>query len=190
MRHPITDTLNFCAVSRRKPTPLSSISKRLILAAAWMTIVACAPRALAADPSDPVLKLLLDKGIISQQELDKVKAEAEAIRTNNAALAPMESKWKINNAFKSIELYGDLRLRYENRQAHDPGDGRIELNRERIAVRLGLRGEVLDDFYYGVRLDTANNPRSPWVTLGTSSSGAPYQGPFGKSTVNVNVGQL
>jgi hypothetical protein len=144
----------------------------------------------AADPSDPVLKLLLDKGIISQQELDKVRAEAAAIQSNNVALAPMESKWRINNAFKSVELFGDLRLRYENRQVHDPGDGRIELNRERIAVRLGLRGEVLDDFYYGVRLDTANNPRSPWVSLGTSASGAPYQGPFGKSTFNINVGQV
>jgi Putative porin len=165
--------------------------KALAAALAFLTTLFCGlSNAFAADPSDPVLNLLLQKGIISQQELDKAKAEAEAIRTNNAALPPMESKWRINNAFKSVELFGDLRLRYENRQVHDPGDGRIELNRERIAVRLGLRGEVLDDFYYGVRLDTANNPRSPWVSLGTSSSGAPYQGPFGKSTFNINVGQL
>src|SRR5437899_3534133 len=190
MRHPKTDTPNFCALAGRRSNRLSSISKRLILATACMGIFLSELRSFAADPSDPVLKLLLDKGIISQQELDKAKAEAEAIRTNNAALPPMESKWRINSAFKSVELYGDLRLRYENRQAHDPGDGRIELNRERIAVRLGLRGEVLDDFYYGVRLDTANNPRSPWVSLGTSASGAPYQGPFGKSTFNINVGQL
>src|SRR5262249_1523377 len=170
MRHPKTDTPNFRALARRKQSLLCSISKRLIFAAACVSIFLCSRSgALAADPSDPVLKLLLDKGIISQQELDKVKAEAEPIRTNNVALLPMESKWRINNAFKSVELFGDLRLRYENRQVHDPGDGRIELNRERIAVRLGLRGEVLDDFYYGVRLDTANNPRSPWVSLGTSS---------------------
>jgi hypothetical protein len=167
------------------------LPKPLVAAVAFVSAIVSAPsNAVAADPSDPVLNLLLQKGIISQQELDKTKAEAEAIRTNNAALAPMESKWKISSAFKNVELYGDLRLRYENRQVHDPGDGRIELNRERIAVRLGLRGEVLDDFYYGVRLDTANNPRSPWVTLGTSSSGAPYQGPFGKSTFNVNIGQV
>jgi Putative porin len=190
MRHPKTDTRHFCAPAGRKPNLLSTFSKRLILAAACMSSLSCAPVAFAADPSDPVLNLLLQKGIISQQELDKAKAEAEAIRTNNAALPPMESKWRINNAFKSVELFGDLRLRYENRQVHDPGDGRIELNRERIALRFGLRGEVLDDFYYGFRLDTANNPRSPWVTLGTSTSGAPYQGPFGKSTFNVNVGQL
>jgi hypothetical protein len=189
MRHQNTDTPHFCACASRRRNSLFSISKRLILAAGCISIFNCTPGAFGADPSDPVLKLLLDKGIISQQELDKVKAEAEAIRTN-AALPAMESKWRINNAFKSVELFGDLRLRYENRQVHDPGEGRIELNRERIAVRLGLRGEVLDDFYYGVRLDTANNPRSPWDSLGTSVSGAPYQGPFGKSTFNVNIGQV
>ena len=64
------------------------------------------------------------------------------------------------------------------------------MGRARIAMRLGLRGEVLDDFYYGLRLDTASNPRSPWVTLGTSASSVPYQGPFGKSTFTVNLGQL
>jgi len=173
------------------PTTRRFSPKALAPAFAFVTSLFCGlSNAFAADPSDPVLNLLLQKGIISQQELDKAKAEAEAIRTNNANLPPMESKWRINNAFKSVELFGDLRLRYENRGVHDPGDGRIELNRERMAMRLGLRGEVLDDFYYGVRLDTANNPRSPWVTLGTSSSGAPYQGPFGKSTFNVDVGQL
>lgn len=191
MRQPNTATPNpYTDTSTSKPQWFSP--KPLVAAVAFVSaLISASSNVLAAaDPSDPVLNLLLQKGIISQQELDKAKAEAEAIRTNNPALPPMESKWKIGSAFKNVELYGDLRLRYENRQAHDPGDGRIELNRERIAMRLGLRGEVLDDFYYGVRLDTANNPRSPWVTLGTSSSGAPYQGPFGKSTFNVNVGQL
>ena len=56
-------------------------------------------------------------------------------------------------------------------------------------MRLGLRGDVFDDFYYGLRLDTAANPRSPWVTFGTSSSGVPYNGPFGKSIAGVSIGQ-
>src|SRR5262245_33164743 len=96
----------------------------------------------AADTSDPVLKLLLEKGIISQEELDRAKAEAAAIaRTNAATLSEAqfalasESKWRIGEAFKNVELFGDVRLRYENRQAYDPGDGRIELNRGRVSVR-------------------------------------------------------
>lgn len=191
MQNPNPETQKNCTPNGNLRQCVWRSSKAILSAAAFASIfISTGLRAATADPSDPVLNLLLQKGIISQQELDKARTEAEAIRTNNAIMAPMESKWKIGNAFKNVELYGDLRLRYENRQVHDPGDGRIELNRERMAMRLGLRGEVLDDFYYGIRLDTANNPRSPWVTLGTSSSGAPYNGPFGKSTFAINVGQL
>jgi hypothetical protein len=81
-------------------------------------------------------------------------------------------------------------VRFEDRTAQDPDGGKIDLNRLRAAVRVGLRGDVFDNFYYGVRLDTSGNPRSAWYTLGTSTSGSPYQGPFGKSTAGINVGQV
>ena len=148
--------------------------------------------ARCASPSDPILELLLQKGVVTQEEVDKARAQAEAIRTNALAttMPPVESKWRIGNAIKNIELFGDARVRYENRQANTPDGSRLNLQRGRYSVRLGLRGEALDDIYYGVRLDTAANPRSPWVTFGTSSSGVPYQGPYGKSTATIYVGQV
>jgi hypothetical protein len=162
---------------------------RWIVIGTTAIVIACeGTRAICADQQDPLLNLLLQKGILTEDEAKKVQAEVDAGRTN-ALQMPPESKWKINNAIKRIELFGDLRVRYEYRQADVP-DGRIELDRFRYAVRLGLRGEAFDDFYYGVRLDTANNPRSPWVTFGTSSSGIPYQGPYGKSTAAIGVGQI
>jgi hypothetical protein len=158
---------------------------------AIVLIISIGQKGFAEDSSDPVLDLLLQKGIVTEAEVAKAKADADRIRSNNLANAmpPIESKWKIGNAFKNIEFYGDVRLRYENRQANDPAEGMIRLDRLRYSVRLGLRGDLYDDFYYGLRLDTASNPRSPWVTFGTSSSGVPYQGPFGKSTTGINVGQ-
>lgn len=144
----------------------------------------------AVEPSDPILDLLLQKGVINQQELDRAKTEAEAIRKTNGVASDSYSKWKMNSAIKSVELYGDLRLRFEDRSVHAPGGAEIDLQRFRYAARVGLRGEVLDDYYFGVRLDTAANPRSAWVTFGTSSSGVPYQGPFGKSTAGINIGQV
>ncbi len=145
-----------------------------------------------ADPTDPILNLLLQKGIVTQQEVDKAKAQAESIRTNELAnaLPPLQSKWKLSEDFKNIELFGDVRLRYENRQGETPDGSRLQLDRARFALRIGLRGDVYDDFYYGFRLETAANPRSPWVTLGTSSSGIPYQGPYGKATSGLYVGQI
>jgi hypothetical protein len=137
-----------------------------------------------AEPPDPLLNLLIQKGMLSQEEANRVQIEADAIRTNRLPMPESGSKWKLSKAFKNVELFGDVRLRFEHREASTPEENRIELDRGRAAVRLGLRGEALDNFYFGIRLDTSSNPRSPWVTLGSSSPS-----PFGKSSFGVNVGQ-
>jgi len=129
-----------------------------------------------AQSSDPLLDLMIKKGIVTQDEAQKVQAELDAGKTNSMAFA--SSKWKINSGIKDIELYGDFRVRFEDRAVNVPGNARLELQRYRYAVRLGLRGNLQDDFYYGLRVETAANPRSPWATFGTSASGTPYQGPF------------
>lgn len=145
----------------------------------------------ATVPADPVLGLMLEKGMITEDEAAKVQAQVDARRTNmEAQYSEANSKWKISPGIKNMEFFGDLRLRYEDRNETDPSRGKIDLERYRYAVRFGVRGEAFDDFYYGFRMDTSPNPRSPWVTLGTSSSGTPYQGPFGKSTGGLYVGQL
>ncbi|HZI33232.1 MAG TPA: putative porin, partial [Candidatus Binatia bacterium] len=145
-----------------------------------------------------------------QAELDQFKAEAEeyktqldqvksemaefkarsglAGQTNIPGLLP-PAQWKINKGVVSMELFGNVRVRYEDRQAKDPSGGKIDLQRERYAVRFGLRGTLLDDAYFGFRVDTSSNPRSSWVTFGTSSSGT-YQGPYGKSNAGINIGQV
>jgi len=171
--------------ARRRTTWLAGIV--VIAAMGAMTPELCAN---PSDADDPLLDLFIQKGFVTRQEAEKVKAEAEAMRTNeltNASSPP--SQWKISKGIKNVELFGDIRLRYEDRSAEDSAGNNIDLQRFRYAVRLGLRGEVFDDFYYGVRLDTAANPRSSWLTLGSSTSGAPYQGPFGKSTAGINIGQ-
>ena len=146
--------------------------------------------AFGQEKPDPLLDLLIKKGMITEEEAQRVRSEAEAMSSNAVPVMPAESKWKINNAIKSIELFGDIRLRFEDREAATPSDGKVELERGRAAIRVGLRGEAFEDFYYGMRLETSSNPRSPWVTFGTSSSGVPYYGPFGKATDTINFGQL
>jgi len=137
-----------------------------------------------AESSDPLLELLIQKGMVTREEAGRVRAEAEANRTNQAAMPPVDSKWKIAKSIKNVELFGDVRLRYEHREASTPVGARLELDRARVAARFGLRGEVFDDFYYGFRLETSSNPRSPWVTFGNSSPG-----PFGKSADSIFLGQ-
>jgi hypothetical protein len=136
--------------------------------------------------TDPVLSLLLEKGMITEDEAEKTQAQADALRTNMAAEYAAEgTKWRFAPSIKDIELYGDFRVRYEGRSEEDPSGGRINDDRFRYAVRLGLRGDVYDDFYYGVRLETSSNPRSTWVTMGSSSPD-----PYGKSAAGINIGQV
>ncbi len=146
---------------------------------------------LCEDPSDPIINLFLQKGFITESEAAKARAEIASIRTNEVSQMPRlpQPKWGISQAIKNIELFGDVRLRYEYRSVEDPAGGNIDLQRFRYAARVGVRGSLFDDFYYGLRLDTSSNPRSSWLTFGTSSSGTPYNGPFGKSKADIAVGQ-
>jgi hypothetical protein len=143
-----------------------------------------------------------------QAELEQYKAAAETFKTeaeqlraevatfkaqsdfNQTNIMPELSNTKVGNALDKMEIFGTVGLRYESRAAGAPTSGKIDLERERYSVRLGLRGTPLDDFYYGLRVETSSNPRSSWVTMGTSSSGLPYQGPYGKSTAGIGIGQV
>jgi hypothetical protein len=114
-------------------------------------------------------------------------------------------KWKLSTPITELELYGDVRLRYEYRggQTDDnsplakPANGVAghddwqERERERYRLRLGLRGTLADDWFFGVRLETSQNPRSTNVTFGddTSTSSAGGGGPFAKGSDGINVGQ-
>jgi hypothetical protein len=160
--------------------------RRLVGILAFCTMAAAA----LAQTSDPLLELLVKKGIVTQEEAQKLRGEAEALKATNTAEAASFSKWKIGDAIKSVELFGDIRLRYESRQVRTIDGGKVDLDRFRYALRLGLRGDLASEFYYGLRLETSSNPRSPMVTFATSSSGTPYQGPFGKSTAGIDVGQI
>jgi Putative porin len=98
-------------------------------------------------------------------------------------------KWKLFDGLTELELYGDARVRYEYRGGRLPDDGRnpndwYERKRERYRLRIGLKGTLVDDWFFGVRLETSSNPRSTNVTFGDDS------GPFGKSSDGAYVGQV
>ncbi len=171
---------------RQRKQAGSSVLSRWLASCIILLVMVAVTGGGRAQTRDPLLDLMIQKGILTQEEASKVKAEADAIRTNslNQAMPPPDSKWNISKAIKNVELFGDIRLRYEDRQATTPPGDRLELDRPRFALRLGLRGDASDNFYYGLRLETSSNPRSPWVTFGNSSPG-----PFGKSAAGINVGQ-
>jgi hypothetical protein len=112
----------------------------------------------------------------------------------------LTEKWKLSPWLTELELFGDLRLRYEYRGGRLPDHFQFgqdhandwqERERERYRLRIGLRGTVLDDWFFGVRLETSANARSTNVTFGadTSTTSPGGGGPFAKGDDGIFVGQ-
>ncbi len=151
-------------------------SRRLVLAAAIAALGAAS--APASADMETLLEKLHDKGVLSDDDYQEMRTEARAERRNQALKdakeeekkaqpAPDSARFKMSEALKSVELFGDLRLRYEDRIARAASDTATSESRERFryAFRVGLRGDVGDSFFYGLRLDTGQYGRSAWVTM-------------------------
>lgn len=140
-----------------------------------------------AQDAGALLDLLVRKHLITDQEAEEVRADLTKEAASTSA-----GKWKLSAPITELELYGDARMRYEIRTAEvgppntadSPGDN-SQRNRARYRLRLGLRGVLMDDWFFGLRLETSTNPRSTNVTFGGDSS----NGPFAKNDDSINVGQ-
>ena len=154
-----------------------------------------------AQQDSALLDALVKKGVISDQEAEDILAQESRDYASTAA-----SKINLSTSIKSITFYGDLRIRFEMRDASAaPGDlvavssatggsvGQLThsdsqtRDRWRYRLRFGFKGDLFDNFFYGVRF--ATNPyydRSGNVTFGDTDSA----GPFGKGRSLIAADQL
>ncbi len=171
---------------------------------------------LYAQDNDALLDLLVRKKLITKKEAAEVRAELKKPAATNPAgstdqprktqkqyagkiytetSVPAEkdsaSKWKLSIPITELELYGDTRVRYEIRNGETLTDDTQQRNRERYRLRLGLRGILADDWFFGIRLETSASERSSNVTFGddTSTSSPGGGGPFAKGSDGIGVGQ-
>ena len=176
---------------------------------ATATTLLFAPIVARAQDASALLDLLVKKKIVTEKEAQSLRADlakrSSASKsgtppTTAASIATINSgdKWKLSTPLTEIELYGDARVRFESRSGEtgapstlDPSHDTLQRNRERYRLRLGLRGTLIDDWFFGVRLETSQNPRSTNVTFGddTSTTSAGGGGPFAKGSDGINVGQ-
>jgi hypothetical protein len=174
--------------------------KRTLTLAAVAFCFAFTGSATRAQDAGALLDLLVKKRLITDQEAEEVRGELVKESAETAA-----GKWKLSTPITEIELYGDVRLRYQysggRTQSRGPvaapgagvagTDDWLERERERYRLRLGLRGVLMDDWFFGLRLETNASPRSTNVTFGgdTSSSSPGGGGPFAKGDDTIYVGQ-
>jgi hypothetical protein len=141
-------------------------SSRTCTAAALAFGVLSSSQAMAKDLTD----ILLEKGVITQQDVDKARAEekqktaAEESRRDSIAA-------KIPEWLSKITPFGDLRLREEGFYE----DNYHARNRFRIRGRVGLTAKVADEISTTFRLATgnSNDPISRNQTLDSTFSQKP-----------------
>lgn len=170
---------------------------RWILGGAGALVAVAAASSHAADGSDSaLLDALVKKGILTSKEAQEIQAD----NTTNITTMPA-TKWKIADSIKTIGLFGDVRLRYEYRGADNPKGAALTTGdtyyreRFRYALRFGIKGDLFDNWSYGIRLETSANPRSTWVSFaddtGKANSGGVNGGtPSDKTSDFINVGQV
>jgi hypothetical protein len=155
----------------------------VLIAAAALVLGSITSR---AQDAGALLDLLVKKKLITDQEAEEVRGELTRDAAQTAA-----GKWKLSAPINEVELYGDMRVRYEQRQGTTPDvmpdspgpNDTLKRSRERYRLRLGLRGTLMDDWFFGLRFETSTNPRSTNVTLDDDA------GPFGKASDSIDVGQ-
>ena len=168
------------------------LTKKFILIIATLSF-AFGTVSIRAQDAGALLDLMVRKKLITDQDAEEVRAELTKQYSETNA-----GKWKLSTPITELELYGDIRVRYQynggrtdNTPVAAPGTGVAgfhdwqERERERYRLRLGLRGILADDWFFGIRLETNANSRSTNVTFGDEATG----GPFAKNSDAINVGQ-
>ena len=160
------------------------LRKNLVLITMAASLVAGAITTPAQD-AGALLDLLVKKRIITDQEAEEVRGELVKDVASTSA-----GKLKLSTPITEVELYGDLRVRYEARMGEtgapntlDRFNDTIRRSRERYRFRLGLRGTLADDWFFGLRMETGTGNRSSNVTYGDDA------GPFGKASDGIGIGQ-
>ena len=174
-----------------------------------------------------LLNLLVKKKLITQKEAEEVRSELKKQAASHPA-PPAEGptktqrtydgktyvekevpdagdKWKLSTPITELELFGDIRLRYQYNGGQSDDNSPLgapvhpvngiaghddwqERERERYRIRFGLRGKLTDDWFFGFRLETnAVSSRSSNVTFGDDTAGG--NGPFAKPSDGISVGQ-
>src|SRR5436853_530194 len=162
------------------------LTKKFVLIAVILSSLLAPMSILRAQDAGALLDLMVKKKLITDQEAEEVRAELTKQVSETSG-----GKWKLSSPITEIELYGDARVRYEDRGGGRPDDVSgnpndwQERERERYRLRIGLRGTLADDWFFGIRLETSNKRNSTNVTFGGDGS----TGPFAKDDDGIFVGQ-
>jgi hypothetical protein len=141
----------------------------LVLALGTGIVLVFNPKLYADETSEAILRLLIKKGIITQQEVDEIKSElaeekSKIPKTIEERVVRLEKQQeKLPKWAKNMKLKGDLRLRNENIMDDLANDN----NRQRVRFRVGAETKFNDllKVAFGLASGSSDSPTSTNQTL-------------------------
>ena len=126
----------------------------------------------AQSNEDPVLDLMVKKGLVTQAEADAARAEEK----QNEEASPASKIFLQTPSIQKLVFYGDGRLRFENIDQKNHYTAFTLTDRERYRLRFGADYYYSDNFKGGFELESASAGDTANQTLG---------GTFAKASINV-----
>src|SRR5436853_2356272 len=129
------------------------LTKKFVLIAVILSSLLAPMSILRAQDAGALLDLLVKKKLITDQEAEEVRAELTKQVSETSG-----GKWKLSTPITELEIYGDIRLRYQYNGGQTDDNSPLgahvngiagkddwqerERERERYRLRLGLRGTL------------------------------------------------
>jgi hypothetical protein len=157
-------------VANKHPSRRKEMKKGIVIIA---LAVLTTGSARAQSHEDPVLDLMVKKGLVTQSEADQAKAEEKQDAENRPVTPQIQLQ---NKSVQKLVFYGDGRLRYENIDQHNHYAALTLYDRERYRLRLGADYTYSDHLKAGFELESGTTDDSANQTLGAT---------FSKSSINV-----
>ncbi len=135
-----------------------------------------------ADSTTDIVNALVAKGVLTEEEgalltkghSDEAAGQAKALKK--------ASKIKVSDAIDNATIYGDIRVRYEDRQTTTPANVDVNLGRPRYKVTLGVKTEA-GNWYSDLALAMGSAGRSDNADFGQNAGSATPGNINGKQAV-------
>lgn len=148
---------------------MRAVKMCLVLMVSMGMIFTFIPDVHADEASKLILKLLIKKGLITQGEVDELKAEIKKAKEKKVAEAPKDLEERVTKLekglpkwVKSMKVKGDLRLRHED--IYNDGSN---THRQRLRFRVGVSSKLNEklDVAFGLATGSSDTPTSTNQTL-------------------------
>ena len=153
---------------------MNSIKLRCMVAAVSGALLMGFGANAMADSNDDIVYALISKGVLTEEEGALLLKGREGERAGQEKKMKSVGKVKVSDAIDNATVYGDVRVRYEDRQGNGLGtiannDVDQSRDRARYKLTLGVKTEA-GDFYSDLAFAMGAGGRSDNATFGSTTN--------------------